>query len=295
MTHPALSMLAEELLSAEMFRAAVVLCAVGVAGAVLSVFVVLRRWAYLGEGISHAGFSGVGTALLISVAIPSLNNQTSIFLIAATFAMATALAVAWISRGRGVTGDTAIGIFVAAALAWGFIALDIHAHLGRGSSGSSGWENYLLGDIRRLTPAGAMLGVGFSVAIVLTMLVLRREMTLYCFDPMLAEVTGVAVGFVHYLLISLVGLVIVIGMQLVGNLLIPALLVLPGATGLALSRNMRVVIATAVAASLLATLGGLMTTHYWRFLQPGPAITMVLFLEFLLAHGFQSLMRRDTC
>ena len=82
-------------------HAGVASVAFGVAGAVLSVFVVLRRWAFMGEGISHAGLSGVGTALLISIYLPALNNEMGIYLFAAGFALATSMAVAWVSPEPG--------------------------------------------------------------------------------------------------------------------------------------------------------------------------------------------------
>ncbi|HEX4055608.1 MAG TPA: metal ABC transporter permease [Tepidisphaeraceae bacterium] len=266
----------------ELLRAGLASASVGVAGAVLSVFVVLRRWAYLGDGIAHAGFGGIGTAVLLTIAFPALNNGTAIFLIGAGFAIATALAVASISRRRAVSGDAAIGIFVAATLAWGFIAFGIHAHLGRG--GPSSWELYLLGNASSVSNADAMLAVGFSAAVVLTVLALQKQIVLYCFDPVLAQVTGVPTGFVHYLLILLVAVVIIMGMQLSGNLLVPALLVLPGAAGLRVSRRLRIVMTVAVIASVVATLAGLAISRRWEFIAPGPAIVGVLFLEFLAAH-----------
>jgi len=267
-----------------MWHAALASVAVGIAAAVLSVFVVLRKWAYLGDGISHAGFGGVGTALLLSIAMPALNNATAIYLIATAFCLATAVAVAAISRRRQVSGDAAIGIFVAATLAWGFIAFGIHARLGRGTS--AGWEQYLLGDLRT-SAHSAILAATICAAVVLTVLLLGRQIVLYCFDPELAQVSGVPVGLVHYLLILLVGLVIVIGMRLAGNLLVPALLVLPGATGLAVSRKMRTVMTASILSAVAAALLGLCITRAWSFILPGPAITLVLFLEFLIAYVYR--------
>src|SRR5471030_742331 len=100
--------LADSSPASDMLRSAVASASVGVAGAVLSVFVVLRRWAYLGDGIAHAGFGGIGTAVLLSIAFPALNNGPAIYLIATVFSLATALAVASISRRRAVSGDAAI-------------------------------------------------------------------------------------------------------------------------------------------------------------------------------------------
>jgi ABC-type Mn2+/Zn2+ transport system permease subunit len=269
-------------LSPEIIRAGVASAAIGIAGAVLSVFVVLRRWAYLGDGIAHAGFGGIGTALLLSIAYPALNNGPAIYLIAAVFSLATALAVAWISRRRAVSGDAAIGIFVAATLAWGFIAFAIHAHLGRG--GTAGWEDYLLGSASLVSPATAALSVAVSLGIVATVAAMRRQILLYCFDPVLAQVSGVPVGFVHYLLILLVALVIIAGMRLSGNLLVPALLVLPGAAGLAVSRRIALVMLVAIFTSVVATLVGLAVARRWEFISPGPAIVGTLFLEFTVVH-----------
>lgn len=255
---------------------------VGVAGAVLSVFVILRRWAYLGDGIAHAAFGGIGTAVLLAIPFPALNDGPPIFMIGAAFAIATAVAVAAISRKNAVTGDAAVGIFVAAALAWGFIAFAIHDHLGRG--GTAGWESYLLGSAIRLTPAAAGLAAGLCIAILVVVVALRRQIMLYCFDPTLAQVTGIPVGFIHYLLILLVALVIIAGMRLAGNLLVPALLVLPGAAGLAFSRNIKTVLAIAVFSNLIATLAGIAISAQWRFIPPGPSIVAVLFVEFLAVY-----------
>lgn len=276
------NILADWNLSADTIRLAIASASVGVAGAVLSVFVVLRRWAYLGDGIAHSGFGGIGTAVLLAIAFPALNTGAAIFLIGAAFAMGTAMAIASISRRRAVSGDAAVGIFAAATLAWGLIAFGIHQHLGRGTS--AGWESYLLGDVYRMSPAATLLAAAVAAGIVMTTIVLRRQIILYCFDPTLAEVTGVPVAMIHYLLIGLVAVVIIAGMRLAGNLLVPALLVLPGAAGLAVSRRMNVVMFVAVASNIVATVAGIAVSRCWSFIAPGPAIVGGLFLIFLVAY-----------
>jgi ABC-type Mn2+/Zn2+ transport system permease subunit len=135
-----------------------------------------------------------------------------------------------------------------------------------------------------MSSAAAALAVAISAGIVIVVAALHRQIILYCFDPVLAQVTGVPVGFVHYLLILLVALVIIVGMRLSGNLLVPALLVLPGAAGLRVSSSMRVVMAVAIVASVVATLAGMAVSRHWQFIAPGPAIVGVLFLEFLTVH-----------
>ena len=90
---------------------------------------------------------------------------------------------------------------------------------------------------------------------------------------------------IHYLLILLVALVILVGMPMEGFLLVPALLVLPGATGLAISRDLKIVVIGSIVSSVAATVAGLIISRTWNFIPPGPAIVVVLFLEFLVAHA----------
>src|SRR3954462_8611215 len=90
---------------------------------VLRVIVVARRWAFIGEGISHSGFGGAGAAWLLMLAVPALATAAWLpYVAAVVFCLATALAIGWLSRGSRVSSDTAIGIFLVASLAFGFLA-----------------------------------------------------------------------------------------------------------------------------------------------------------------------------
>src|SRR3954469_5989512 len=96
--------------------------ALATACAVLSIPVVLRRWAFIGEGIGHAAFGGAGTAWLLAVFFPVMNNTWAPYFTAIAFCTATALAIGWVSRSERMNADATIGIFLVASLAWGFIA-----------------------------------------------------------------------------------------------------------------------------------------------------------------------------
>src|SRR5687767_4046725 len=83
-----------------------------IACAALSVFVVARRWAFIGEGIGHAGLGGAGTAWLIMLAAPAMVRETWLVPVCVVlFCVATALAIGYFSRGDRVKSDAAIGIF----------------------------------------------------------------------------------------------------------------------------------------------------------------------------------------
>jgi ABC-type Mn2+/Zn2+ transport system permease subunit len=284
----------KELFTSPMYRNALLTaCALGVACALLSVLVVLRRWAFIGEGVSHAGFGGVGTAWLLSLAIPALGDDRAAYGVAILFCLAMALMIGWVSRRDRLSADAAIGIVLVASLAWGFVALKIYANAGMPRGASSGWDFYLLGDVQYLSPAAMWSGVCASIAVIFTLGLFAKEILFYCMDPDQAEVSGVRVGFVHYLLMLMLALMIVVGMRLAGYLLVTALLVLPGAAALVVSQRLRHVLILSIVVSLVGVLGGLALRAAYPFLPSGPPIVLVLVVEFAVAYGLGMLRRRS--
>ena len=88
--------------------AIVAAAAMGVACALLSVVVVLRRWAFIGEGIAHAGFGGAGTVWLLALALPQLNEPAPVYAGVILFCLAAGWGIGWLTRGRRVNSDAAI-------------------------------------------------------------------------------------------------------------------------------------------------------------------------------------------
>src|SRR5215218_5465713 len=139
-----------------------------VACACLSVFVVARRWAFIGEGISHSGFGGAGVAWLIMLAAPAMTDQPWLpYATAAVFCVATALAIGWLSRGERISSDTAIGIFLVASLAFGFLAEQIFRQV-RGVE-PYGFTDYLFGRMQGVTGTYALAALFVSGAVVVTL------------------------------------------------------------------------------------------------------------------------------
>ena len=252
-------------------------CACGV----LSIFVVLRRWAFIGEGIGHSGLGGAGTAWLAAIALPALDGPGPTYAFVVVFCLLTALAIGYLSRAQRVNEDAAIGIFLVASLAWGFLAQQVYFQ--RFGRNPYGFDTYLFGQIRNFGGEFALASVAVSAAVLLTAAVLWRPILAYCFDPLTAQTSGVRAGLVHYLLMLLLGLVVVIGVRVAGSVLVTALLVLPGTTALALSRRMGVVVAFAVGVGLVGAAGGLLVNARWDHVPVGPSIVLILFAQFVAA------------
>jgi ABC-type Mn2+/Zn2+ transport system permease subunit len=268
--------------------ALVTAAALGVACALLSGVVVVRRWAFIGEGIAHAGFGGAGTAWMLALAFPSatwLANSEVVYAIAVVFCVAVALGMAAVTRRGGVHMDTAIGIFLVASVAWGFTAWHVYGRL-RGMP-PPGWDDYAVGRMDAVTIQQMVHAVLACICVVGVLAVTGKEVLAYCFDPALAEVSGVRVGFVHYVLVLLVTVTIVTGMRLVGSLLMVALLVLPGAAALQVSKRLKIVIAVSVMVGLVGALAGPVVSWCWPIVPAGPAVVFALVVQFVGAMAWR--------
>src|SRR5438552_19042077 len=100
--------------------------ALGTACAALSVIVVMRRWAFIGEGISHSGFAGAGTVWMLALAFPALDHPAAPYAGVMIACVVTAFLIGYFSRIGRLNTDAAIGIFLVASLAWGFLAQRIY-------------------------------------------------------------------------------------------------------------------------------------------------------------------------
>jgi manganese/iron transport system permease protein len=259
-------------------------CAMAAACAGLSVFVIARRWAFVGEGISHSGFGGAGLAWLIMLAFPALIDRPWVVsLSVVVFCLGTAMAIGYLSRGDRVTSDAAIGIFLVASLAFGFLAQHIYRQV-RWGRDPYGFTEYLIGNTAGLDPRMAMGVVAISAAVLVILLALGKEILSYSFDPLMARASGVPTGLIHYLLMVLIALTIIIGMPITGSLLVTALLILPGVTAQQLSRRLRMVVAIAIATSVGSAIIGVLIHARWNFIPIGPAIVLTLFGLFILSY-----------
>jgi manganese/iron transport system permease protein len=213
-----------------------------------------------------------------------------VYALVVVFCLLTALAIGRLSRGQRVTSDAAIGIFLVASLAWGFLAQRAYLHFNHAVP--VGFETLLFGDARGMSTPYALLAVAVSAAVLLTVAMLGKEILAYCFDPQLAETSGVRAGFVHYLMMVLLAAVIVAGVRVVGSVLVTALLVLPGAAALLLTDRFKMAMILSVITALMAAIGGVVVSLCWTFIPAGAAIVLLLFVEFLAAYASAKLRQR---
>jgi ABC-type Mn2+/Zn2+ transport system permease subunit len=285
----------------DVFREALVAgLAVGTVCSLLSVIVVLKRMAFIGEGIAHAGFGGIGTALILGFTAGRGGGTWQTDLIVLAFCLATALVIGMLSRRRHVEADSAIGILLVAAMAWGVLMNDLHAqfryadwyiHLFGPPRAAPNLEALLFGSLLNVGPYDMWLAIGSAAVILAVLVALFKEIVFYAFDETVSRVFGVRTAAIHYVLLALLAVAIVLTVRLAGIVLVTALLVIPGATANLLSRRLGRVIIIAWLVGIVGVVGGLALSLELGNLSTGPCIVAVLCAQFAAAYG-ASLRRR---
>ncbi|HYE02230.1 MAG TPA: metal ABC transporter permease [Phycisphaerales bacterium] len=266
---------------------------------VLSVPVVLKRLSFVGQGISHAAFGGIGLALLAATIWPATAHPAAEFGILLAFCVAAALGISVTSdpagadRRRALSPDAAIGIFLVGSMAAGGLLVQwARVRAGAAGSGAAGrtWESILFGSIFAVGPAEVWLGLFAAVIVLCALLLARRPMLFWALDEAAAPAFGVRTGAVKALLLVLLALAVVTATKLAGVVLATALLVLPGAVGLRLSSRLGAVFAWSVGTATCGLLAGLYLSLRFDW-QPGPSIVLVLVALLALVSGWSRLVR----
>jgi zinc transport system permease protein len=234
----------------------------------LSFFVVLKRLSFIGVGISHSALGGLALG-----ALTGLNP----FLCAGIFSTLVSWAIGITSKKGKVNEDATIGIFFSASMALGVVLISF----------SRGYKadlfSLLFGDILAITPADIWMLAGCGLAVSLFLFLLFKELLAISFDEEIAIIGGLPVGFLYYGLLTAMAVTVIASIKVVGVILVEALLVIPAATGLLLTRNYRWMLFFSLMTGLLSVLSGLVFSYVFDV--PSGA-TIVLCAAIIFATAF---------
>lgn len=249
---------------------------IGLGCAVLAFFVVLRRMAFVGVGISHAALGGVAIGVLLGID-PLLA------------ALGFSVAVAWLigaTAGRGMLSEeTAIGIFFPTAMALG-VALMAGTPAYRQDLLGYLFGNILLVRQADLIFAGVLLG-----GTLLVTAFFFKELLFISVDEETARAAGLPAVRLRYLLLTLLAITIVSSIKVVGIVLVSAFLVIPAATAQLLAPGVRSMLVISILSSLISVVGGLWIAWVMN-LPSGAAIVLLAALLFFFAAAWNRLLRR---
>jgi len=261
-----------------MVRALVTTVIAAIVCAVLSCWLVLVGWSLMGDAVSHAVLPGVVLA----------------YIVGAPFALGALvfgfLAVALIGAIRGtsrVKEDAAIGIVFTTLFALGLVLISI-------TPSQTDLNHIVFGNILGVS-TGDLIQIGALAAVAFAVLILkRRDLTLYAFDPTHAHAIGLSPRLLGALLLGLLAMTAVVALQVVGVILVVAMLIIPGATAYLLTDRFGRMLVIAPAISVACSIVGLYLS-YWLDTASGGMVVLVQGAAFALVYLFSprhGLLRR---
>ncbi len=227
---------------------------IALCSSLLGVTLVLKRFSFIGDGLSHVAFGAMAIATILNIVTPLY------FILPVTIASAILLLV--LTQMTNVKGDAAIAMLSVGSLGIGYLVMNIFA---KGPNLAGDVCSTLFGStaILTLSDKDLYLSIALSLFIIFYFIFFYKKLFCITFDLNFAKSSGLNVDFYNISFAIIIAIIIVLGMNLVGSLLISALVVFPALTAMRLfSTYKSVTIASACISTLGATLGLLLSIIY---------------------------------
>ncbi len=228
---------------------------IALCSSLLGVTLVLKRFSFIGDGLSHVAFGGIAIASVLNV-----NNQ---MLVVLPVTIICAIILLRTGQNTKIKGDAAIAMLSVAALAFGYLLMNVFPS----SSNISGDVcTTLFGStsILTLTAKELWLSVILSILVVLFFVFFYNRIFAVTFDETFAKATGVRTDTYNLLIAIVIAVIIVLSMKMVGSLLITALVIFPALSAMRIYRNFRSVTIFSAAFSVICALLGILISILWE-------------------------------
>jgi len=237
--------------------------------ALLSCWLVLVGWSLMGDAVSHAVLPGVVIAYIIGAP----------FALGALVFGFLAVGLIGTIRGSGrIKEDAAIGIVFTTLFAFGLVLISV-------TPSQTDLSHIVFGNILGVSTADLVQIAILAAVAFVVLTVKRRDLTLYAFDPTHAHAIGLSPKFLGALLLGLLALTAVVALQVVGVILVVAMLIIPGATARLLTDRFSRMLVIAPVMSAGSSIIGIYLS-YWLDASPGGLVVVTHGAVFGLAHVF---------
>ena len=243
---------------------------------ILGVFLVLRRFSLIGDGLAHITFGSVAVVLLIGI------SPFYVTLAALPIVMISSLVILKLTRTKRIAGDAAIGIVSSIGIATGIILTSL----------SGGYNvdlfSYLFGNILTVNNTELILSFIVFIIVVATVVFFYNDLFAITFDEELAQSMGIKTKKINVILFLLTALAAVLAMKVAGIMLVSAMLILPPLTALQLSISFRMTLIAAFIFSVLSVISGVIISFLLN-LPAGGTIVIINVVLLLLVFGFKKI------
>ena len=230
-----------------MQRALILSLLIAIVCSVFSCFLILKGWSLMGDAVSHAVLPGIAIAYMFG--IPMLIGAFAAGLFCA-------LSTGFIKSHSRVKEDAVMGIMFSGMFGLGLVLLtqiETDVHL----------LHILFGNLLGLSSYDLYETAVISIIATLIMLIKRKDLMLYCFDPSHASAIGISTKTLHFGLLILLSLTIVSAMKAAGIILVVAMLITPGAIGFLLTKSFdKMMIISVLVSTLSCVAATILSFHF---------------------------------
>jgi manganese transport system permease protein len=237
--------------------------------ALLSCWLVLIGWSLMGDAVSHAVLPGVVLAYVVGAPFA---------LGAIVFGVLAVVLIGAVRSPGRIKEDAAIGIVFTVLFALGLVLISV-------TPSQTDLAHIVFGNILGVSTADLVQVAILAVVAIAVLLVKRRDLTLYAFDPTHAHAIGLSPRLLGAVLLGVLAVTAVVALQVVGVVLVVALLIIPGATAFLLTERFgRMLLIAPLTAAASAVVG--IYLSYWLDVASGGMIVLVQGVLFTLAFLF---------
>ena len=220
---------------------------IALCSSLLGVTLVLKRFSFIGDGLSHVAFGAMAIA-----AVLNLNNEMPLVLV---ITIVSAVLLLRTGQNAKIKGDAAIAMITVSSLALGYLLMNLFSTSGN-LSGDVCSTLFGSTSILTLTQAEVWLCVALSIIVVAIFILFYNKIFSVTFDEDFAKATGTKANTYNLLIAVVIAVIIVLAMNLVGSLLISALVIFPALSAMRIYKNFKAVtICSAVLSVCCALLG----------------------------------------
>ena len=255
---------------------------IALCSSLLGVTLVLKRFSFIGDGLSHVAFGALAIATVLN-----LTNQMPLVLV---ITVICAILLLRTGQNTKIKGDAAIAMVSVGSLAVGYLLMNVFS---KSSNLSGDVCSTLFGStsILTLTPLTVALCAVLSVIVVIIFVLFYHKIFAVTFDEDFAAATGIKANAYNLLIAVIIAVIIVLAMNLVGSLLISALVIFPALSAMRLFKSFRsVTICSAVLSVLSAFIGIIVSIAGGT--PVGSTIVGVDMLVFALCYGIGMIPRK---
>lgn len=248
-------------------RAVLVGVLVSLCAALLGVSLVLKRYAMIGDGLSHVGFGILSIAAAFGFTTP--------LYIAIPGVIIAAIILLKIGDNSKIKGDSAIALISSTALAIGVAVTSLTTGLNTDTC------NFMFGSILAMSREDVYLSVTVSVIVAILFIIYYRKLFAITFDEEFSKATGLNVKWYKNLIAILTAVVIVVGMRMMGTMLISSIIIFPALTSMRIFKSFKKVVISSSIVSVFSFLVGIYLSYAYN-ISTGAMIVLVNLVLFII-------------